>query len=431
MQPPSAKDLRRVDWPIIDSDEVELFHSPRRIGPSLKIGGERLQLRVALTFLLLAAVPGVAGGLTRMGLFAVLMCLSLIAQELGQVLCGLAWSSRVAITLHAFGAHTTIEPRLARGRQFVATLMGPVISVAISLAFAWLLRLFPGCTWLTIAMHINLVWGVVNLLPVLPFAGGRALLTFVGSNRQPAVLLISGALALVMAVEGLVVLRSAPVIFVFGAAAFASLLRWSSRRRIEAELALGLPKQLETARSLLADYPERAGHLATSVAMLSRSNLTANAAWQVVAWAELEQGCPEGALAALHRVRPASDVDPYCLASVEAARGHTHRAIGLLERGRDLRILSVDAIKFLIDLHARLGALDAACKVACAEMMTLDPEDTRRVIQAAFEANAWASATKLADELFAFTGCADDAVSHAYGLVRLGDRATPKRMARN
>jgi tetratricopeptide (TPR) repeat protein len=230
---------------------------------------------------------------------------------------------------------------------------------------------------------------------------------------------------LVLAVEGLVVLRSAPIIFVCGAAAFASLLRWSSRRRIEVEQALDLPRQLEAARSLLAEAPDRARQLAERVAALSRSNLTANAAWEVVAWAELEQGHAEAAAATLRRARPASDVDVHCLASVEAARGRTRQAIGLLERARGLQGLSLDAIKFLIDLHAQLGALEAACAVASAEIATLDPDDTRRVIEAAFDAGALASATKLADELFAFTGCPDDAVSHAYGLVRLGDRTRP------
>jgi len=404
MQLPSAKEPARVDGPSIDSDEIELFHSPRRIGPALKIGGERLQVRVALAFLLLAAVPGIASGPAKMTLFALLLCSSLLVHELGHVLCGLIWCDRVAITLHALGAHTTTEPRLPRGRQSFATLAGSVISIAIGLAIGLLSRLLPGRDWLTIAMRINLVWGAVNLLPVLPFAGGRALLALAGHKRQSAVLLVSGSLALVLAIEGLVVVRSAAMIFIFGIAAFASLFRWSSRRRIEAEQALDLPKHLEAARAALAEDPERAKHLAERVAMASHSNRTENAAWEVVAWAELEQGQPEAASATLRRIRPASDVDVHCSASVEAARGHTRHAIGLLERARSVQGLSVDAIKFLIDLHAKLGALDAACAVASAEIAVLGPDDTQRVIEAAFDAGALSSATKLADELFAFAG---------------------------
>jgi len=426
MQPPSAEERRSVDSPSADLDEIERFHSPKRIGPSLKIGGGRLQIRVALVFLLLAAVPGVATGPLKMALLSLLLAASLLAHELGLVVCGLAWSERVVVTLHALGVHTVIEPRLARGRQFVATLSGPVISIAIGLALAWLQRFFPGAHWLTIAMRINLVWGAVNLLPVLPFDGGRALLTLTRTRRQSPVLLISGTLALVLAVEGLVVLHSAPVIFIFGAAAFASLLRWSSRRRVEAEQALDLPGNLATARSLLKEQPERAKQLAERVAALSRSNTTANAAWELMAWAELEQGRAESALPLLLRIRPVTDVDAYCLASAEAALGQTRRAIDILESARELRSLHVAALKLLIDLHAKLGAFDAACAVASSELAALDPHDVRCVIEAAFEASAFDSGTKLAGELFAATGCPDDAVKHEYGLIRLRDPKTEK-----
>jgi hypothetical protein len=407
-----------VRGPNIDSDEVDRFHDATRIGPSLRIGRGRVQVRLALAFPLLAAVPGVAGGPGRMALFAALACLSLLLPELGQVLMGVASGRRVAVTLHALGVRTIAEPRLPRWQQFVATLTGPLISLALGSLFAWLHRLAPDHGWLVIAMRINLAWGAVNLLPVLPFAGGRALLTLVDGKYSSAVMLTSGALALMLAVDGLVILRSAPVLFIFGAAAFASLLRWSNQRRSDIERALGLPKQLETARSLLPDDPERAKHLAMDVARLSRSNLTANAAWEVVAWAELEQGCPESALFTLRRIRPASQVDVHCLASVVAARGQTRLAIGLLARAHRVQGLSVVALKLLIDLHAQLGAFDAACAVASAELAALDPDDVRRVIEAAFAANAIAAASKLSDELFALTGCIADAGSHAYGLVR-------------
>ena len=79
------------------------------------------------------------------------------------------------------------------------------------------------------------------------------------------------------------------------------------------------------------------------------TNLTANAAWEIVAWAELEQEHPEKAYGTLRRIRPAADVDTYCLAAVEAARGQIRHAIGLLERARSSRKLCLDAIKLLID----------------------------------------------------------------------------------
>lgn len=363
-----------------------------------------------------------------MALCAAIVFSAALAHELGHALYAVMCGSRANILLHVLGAHTQIEPRLSRGRELVSTLVGPFVSIGLGLLLFRVHRAWPASSWLAIATWVNLGWGAINLLPVLPFDGGRALLAAVGDQRRATALLLSGTFALVIALEGLVVLRSAPVIFVFGAAAVASLFSWAEQRRREIEQALDLPNQLVRARGLLAtgEY-EPARQLATRVGARASSNGTANAAWELVAWAELELGFAERAHATLGRIRPASEVDNYCLAAVQAARGQTRHAIGLLERASALKDM-LQATKLLIDLHARLGSFDRACAVASAGLAVLAPDDTRRVIEAAFEANAFGPATKLAGELFAVTGSPDDAVSHAYGLARLGDRTTAKRI---
>ena len=385
-----------------------------------------MRVRVALAFFLLAATPGIAGGARRMALCAAIVFCAALAHELGHAVYAWICGSRARIVLHALGAHTIIEPRLSRGRELVSTLAGPLVSIALGLLLFRLHRAFPAYSWLTIASFVNLGWGAINLLPVLPFDGGRALLTLLGDEHRAKALLISGTFALVLAIEGLAVLRSAPMIFLFGVAAVASLFAWAQQRRVELEERLDLPGRIEKARCLLAEGEhEQARKLATRVGELARANATANAAWELAAWAELELGLAEQAHDTLSRIRPASDVDNYCLAAVQAARGHTRNAIGLLERAATLEL---DATKLLIDLHARLGSFDRACAVASAGMAILDPDDTRRVIEAAFEADHFGPATKLAGELFAVTASPDDAVSHAYGLACLGDRTTAKRI---
>jgi Zn-dependent protease len=428
MQPPPTRPNRDSDHSAVASEEAQL--NPRRLGPSLAVGsGGRLQIRVALAFFLLASAPGIAGGASRMALCAAIVFGAVLAHELGHALCAILWGSRAAIVLHVLGAHTTIEPRLSRGREVAAALAGPAVSLAVGLSFAQMHLAFPARSWLTIAAWVNLSWGALNFLPVLPFDGGRALLTLVGEQRRSTALLISGTVALAIAVEGLLVLHNAPMIFVFGTAALVSLLGWSRQRRVDAEQALSLPEQVQAARAWLAQgEPERARQLATRIGVRAGTNGTANAAWEIVAWAELELGRSEKALGTLGRIRPASEIPSYCLAAVEAALGRDRHAIGLLERARSREKLTVDAIKLLIDLHARVGSLDRACAVASAELAVLDPDDTRRVIEAAFEEHAFSPATKLASELFALTGSPDDAVSQAYGLARLGDRTTAKRI---
>lgn len=427
---PSQPPTHRVDNAHTDAESIL---NRRQLGPSFQVGGEgRLRLQVAFGFFVIMGAPGIAGGARRVALFAGIAFFSVLAHELGHAMCAILWGSRATIVLHVLGGHTTIEPPLRRWRDVIATLMGSCISIVIALMLAMLRRSFPEQAWLTVALWVNLAWGIVNLLPMLPFDVGRVLLRSLRDEHRSGALLVSGGFALVLSVEGLFVLHNAAVLLVFGPAAFASLLAWAKRRSVDIEQKLGLADQLQQARGLLLNgEPERSRQLGTRVAQRARTNTTANAAWEIVAWAELGLGRAAEAYETLCRVRPASDVDRYSLAAVEAARGQPRRAVSLLEAARSQDALCPDGIKLLIDLHARLGSLAGACAVASAEIAHLDPEDTRRVIEAAFEAEALAPATKLAGELFAMTGSPDDAVSQAYGLARLGDRMGARRIFRH
>ncbi|HEX3852970.1 MAG TPA: hypothetical protein VHW01_18535 [Polyangiaceae bacterium] len=412
---------------------AESILNRRQLGPSFQVGGDgRLRLQVAIGFFVVTGAPGIAGGGPRVAQYAAIAFFSVLAHELGHALCALSWGSRATVVLHVLGGHTAIEPPLPRWRDVIATLMGSSVNIVVAFVLGMLRHSLPGHTWLTVALWVNLAWGIVHLLPMLPFDGGRVLLRLLRDEHRSGALLVSGGLALVLSVEGLFVLHNAAMLLVFGAAAFASLLAWAKRRSIHIEQKLGLMSKIEEARSLLLNgEPERSRQLGTRVAQNARTNTTSNAAWEIVAWAELALGRAADAYDTLGRVRPASDVDRYSLAAVEAARGQPRRAVSLLEAARSQDALCPDGIKLLIDLYARLDSLASACAVASAEIADLDPDDTRRVIEAAFEAEALGPATKLAGELFTLTGSPDDAVSQAYGLARLGDRMGARRIFRH
>jgi tetratricopeptide (TPR) repeat protein len=167
--------------------------------------------------------------------------------------------------------------------------------------------------------------------------------------------------------------------------------------------------------------------LANSVTAQARSNATANEAWHLTAWAELELGQAHEARASLQRVVPSYSVDAFCLAAVEAALGRVSRAVALLEGARADAPLGVEATKLLVDSYARLGLFARACTVTKEALGVLDPTDTRRVIEAAYLQNANGPATELAAALALLTGSAEDASLHAQGLARLRDRDPPPR----
>ena len=421
MLPPSAPRDSRPDSEIAGSEPGR--SKWRSEGPACEVGGRRLRVRVALDACLVASAPGIAGGARGMALSVTVLLSALFAHELGHALSALAFGARATVVLHALGGYTQVEPRLTRRQGIITSLMGPAASLGIGSLLYWAHTWLPGHSWLPTAMHVNLAWGAMHLLPVLPFDGGKILLSTLGVARHGRALWTSGAVAIVLATEALLVAHNALLFFVFGVAALASLGAWTKLRRTEAEQALDLPGRLARARRLL-EGGRAAGalELASSVAAQARNNATANEAFHVVAWAELELGQPREARASLSHVVPSYAVDSFCLAATEAALGRCHQAITVLEAARVEGVLGASATKLLIDSYARVGLFDRACAAAKGALRVLDPVDTRRVIAVGFEQNATGPATELAAALFALTRSPEDAAAHASGLARLDDQ---------
>jgi Zn-dependent protease len=397
--------------------------SGRSEGPGYEFGGRRLRVRVALGACLVASAPGIAGGAGGMALSVAVLLSALFAHELGHALSALAYGARATVVLSALGGHTEIDPRLSRRQELTTSLMGPLASIGIGGFLYWAHTLLPGHSWLPTAMRVNLAWGAMHLLPVLPFDGGKILLSTVGVARHGRVLWASGAIALMIATEALFIAHSALVFFVFGVATLSSLAAWAKLRRTQIEARLQLPERLTRSRLLLRQgKADGALELANSVTALARSNVTSNEAWHLVAWAELELGLGQEARASLQRVVPSYAVDSYCLAATEAALGSSRRAVSVLEGARAEGPLGVGATKLLIDSYARLGLWPRACAVTKEAFGLLDPADIRCVVQVAFVENAIVAATELAAGLFQLTCSVEDAALHAQGLSRLRER---------
>lgn len=369
-----------------------------RLGPMLSLSAGRARVSIAASFLVLASVPGIAGGARRMALCALLVLFTALVHELGHALVALSFGHRVTIVLHALGAHTRSEPKPMRARAALIALAGPCASLLAGAAGLGLQRIFA-LEWLEITAVASFGWGAINFLPFLPFDAGRALVTLIGEKRRAKLLAASVGLASMIAVEALLVEKNALLVLLFGIAAGASAIACVHQRRIDRELALDLPAQLVTARALLARGElEDARRLAMRVGVRASTPATANTAWELVAWAELAQGLPERAYGSLGRVHPLSDVDDYALAAVTAALGRPREAMGLLERSLQRRPCA-GAVKLLIDLHARVGAFERACEIAAVRLDVLEAADARRVIEAASNAGSSAAADRLAHAL--------------------------------
>lgn len=112
--------------------------------------------------------------------FAVLLYFSVLLHEASHALVAQRFGYRItSITLHFLGGMTAIEGETRRPRQeFWIAVVGPLTSIAIGLGAVALWGLTPeglaraGVEGLAAA---NLFIGVLNLLPGLPFDGGRVL----------------------------------------------------------------------------------------------------------------------------------------------------------------------------------------------------------------------------------------------------------------
>jgi Zn-dependent protease len=397
------------------SNNTVLAMSPRA-------GRGPLRLHVTLGFLIGAALPGLPHGWRGMFLWGPIVFVSLIVHELGHAATGLVWGSRATIVMYPLGGATHMDPPLSTGRTIIAYLAGPLVSLTVGLAAAWLRVRFGHPAWLTVVMWVNLGWAGLNLLPVPPFDGGYVLLKAMGPARATSALAIAASIAAGVSMTGFVVVRSAALSAVFGGVAAYSMVEWARRKREEVEARLGLPVRLQNAEALLTQgRPAEAQELAATVVKAARSKRTRRTASELLAWCHLRQDRPERAREALIAAAPLPALDAYCRAAVEEACGHEEIAIEILERARHREGLRPEAVKRLVDLHARRGRFDLVCRVTADEIRGLDPDDARRVIDAAVEAGAFTGAAELAGALFDSLSKPDDGIAQAYSLAKGGE----------
>jgi Zn-dependent protease len=112
------------------------------------------------------------------GVWVVLVFLSVLLHELGHAVAFRAFGYGSTVQLVLFGGVTTpmTDRPLTWGKDVISTLAGPAVGVTLGIICIGLL---PRATsplaeyTLTVGMWTNLVWAGFNLLPILPMDGGR------------------------------------------------------------------------------------------------------------------------------------------------------------------------------------------------------------------------------------------------------------------
>ena len=179
-------------------------------------------IRIHWTFLLIAVVIGGSGpdfSVTRAAVWLVVVVVSVLVHELGHAFAARVVGAEPTIDLYALGGLTAfVPPRpLSRAQSVGISLAGPfagfllgvtVLSAAAAFgadrhspfvrADASVLELVVGAS-----IWVNLYWGAVNLLPILPLDGGTVVRSLLPGDdarrdRLATVFSVAGAALLIV-----------------------------------------------------------------------------------------------------------------------------------------------------------------------------------------------------------------------------------------
>jgi Zn-dependent protease len=148
--------------------------------------------------------------------WVVAVFISILVHELGHAYMGRAYGLSAGIRLYSFGGLTAFgggRRSLSILQEILISLAGPMMGFAFGLFVYLLARALPlgGSLFVNALISdllwVNIAWGVVNLLPVLPLDGGhvmqQVLYWWTGTRDDTIALRISIGVAILMAFAAL------------------------------------------------------------------------------------------------------------------------------------------------------------------------------------------------------------------------------------
>ncbi len=124
--------------------------------------------------------------------WALVVFFSILLHELGHALVARRFGLRVGdIVIHGLGGHVT-HARTTPKRQLAISLAGPLAGLTVGLVTLGVALVIPPAPGFAASLvgdilFVNIVWSVINLLPMYPLDGGNALrsaLSLVTSERS-------------------------------------------------------------------------------------------------------------------------------------------------------------------------------------------------------------------------------------------------------
>lgn len=402
-----------------------------------------VQVEVQFGFWLTAALLGfpflASGNYPLFVVWLLVVFLSVLVHEFGHALAVKRHRIEPDITLHFMGGTTSWQALIPLGRlnHIIISLAGPFAGFFLAGILHLLLSFVPGLhvlpplllSGMELLIQVNVAWGILNLIPVLPFDGGHVLEHALGPKRARLTAAISGVSALLLA---LVFLRAGFYFFtiLLVMSAFQSLQRFRSEpaamspsmaRRREALREEPLPSEaallLRRARRALEDErTDEARALASEVLALTLPlpRRALREAMELISWAQLLEGDAKGAAEALSQARKHGEPDPALTGAVLLARGELKQARKVLEAAREAGDDRKEVAGPLIRVLVEQGEVARAAAIALDIVDQLSEEDARKMAEIAFEHGAFDWSARLFEVIFRRKGLSED----AYGAAR-------------
>ena len=161
------------------------------------------------------------GALWGLGIWMAVVFLSVLWHELGHVIFQRKFGASPEIMLVGFGGLAIPHgARFTRWQSFVVAAAGPAFGLLIGGAAYVLFQFRPAESPMQknlehMIVFVNLVWSVVNLLPVLPLDGGHMLQAALGPRRLRITAAIGMVLAALVALAAFKFFGSLLMVFFF------------------------------------------------------------------------------------------------------------------------------------------------------------------------------------------------------------------------
>jgi Zn-dependent protease len=372
---------------------------------------------------------------------------SILAHEFGHAFAARANGLDPAIALHWMGGTTTFRAhaRLSRFRLAFISIAGPLAGFGLAALMYAAIRFAPalvgrmpelGHFALEQLFIVNIYWGLINLVPVLPFDGGHVLEHLMGPKRVRATSLISLGAGIVVA---LWFLSSYSLwgAFIFGMGAIRSYQRFRSlgsdpvrplvpRVAAEEPLPLDYAIPLERARKALEDDdPQTAIAIAAEVLVGTPTRepppvRAMHGALEILAWAHLMGGQNEAATEALENARKIGPTDAALAGAVLLAHGAKKDARKILEAARADGDHRKEIVGPLVQILIEQDEVPRAAAVALDIVDSLSEDDARKMASIAYEHRAFDWSARLYESVFDRAKVADDAYDAARALAQDG-----------